>query len=422
MSDYFDRIERQLVRKVEAGLPRRSRFPVRLDHLAVAASLLLVIAVAAVFVDIRSSSSTGSQAGSRAIRIVFSASQLDPRAPLNPSIRRSVDVLRRRLDAVFRGVQVSRAGSDLVVVVRKAAGVSRGRIRALAVPARLEFYDWEANALTPNGKTVASHLQSQDPTALEISQGSGSTLPGEPGAGSLPLYQAVKLASKQPPLNTPGSSRSGRQYYLFGAPGSATCQTAAREHDKLAVAGVHCLLSGPNSNSQALDSDLPAGVSASKGQRLEVPRGIVVLQAEDAFAENPAPFSSPAAQFYVLKDDVALPGADITHPSQSTDQSGTPDVSFAFNSTGANKFQNATAAIARRGVLVSTPGLTLNQHFAVALDNQLITVPSIDFKTYPGGITGGGAADITDGFTIRSARTLATLLRYGPLSIGLAAR
>jgi len=62
------------------------------------------------------------------------------------------------------------------------------------------------------------------------------------------------------------------------------------------------------------------------------------------------------------------------------------------------------------------------QHFAVALDNQLITVPSIDFKTYPDGITGGGAADITDGFTIRSARTLATLLRYGPLSIGLAAR
>jgi SecD/SecF fusion protein len=257
---------------------------------------------------------------------------------------------------------------------------------------------------------------------VEISQGSGSTPTGGLGAGSLPLYQAVKLASKQSPLNIPGGSRSGPQYYLFGAPGSPACQTAAREHDTPAAAGVHCLLSGPNSNPQALESNLPAGISASQGQRLEVPRGIVVLQAQDAIAANPTPFSSPAAQFYVLKDNVALPGAGITDPSQSTDQAGTPDVRFAFDPTAANKFQNATAAIARRGVLVSTPGQALNQHFAVALDNRLITVPSIDFKTYPDGITGRGGADITAGFTIRSARTLATLLRYGSLSIGLAAR
>jgi SecD/SecF fusion protein len=65
---------------------------------------------------------------------------------------------------------------------------------------------------------------------------------------------------------------------------------------------------------------------------------------------------------------------------------------------------------------------TLDQHFAVALDQQLITVPIIDFKIYPDGITGGGGADITGGFTIQSARALATLLRYRPLPVNLTTR
>ena len=51
--------------------------------------------------------------------------------------------------------------------------------------AELYFYDWEANALTPNGKTVASQLQTQDPTAVQISQGTQFAAPGEPNAGSM---------------------------------------------------------------------------------------------------------------------------------------------------------------------------------------------------------------------------------------------
>ena len=82
-------------------------------------------------------------------------------------------------------------------------------------------------------------------------------------------------------------------------------------------------------------------------------------------------------------------------------------------SKGKNEFQNVTAAIAQRGDLVSGLGQTLNQHFAVALDNQLITVPSIDYKTYPDGIPGDNGADITGGFTIQTAQDLATQLRLG---------
>ena len=55
----------------------------------------------------------------------------------------------------------------------------------------------------------------------------------------------------------------------------------------------------------------------------------------------------------------------------------------------------------------------------MALDNQLVTVPQIDFRQYPDGIVGGGGANITGGFTSQSASDLATQLRLGALPIKL---
>ena len=150
-----------------------------------------------------------------------------------------------------------------------------------------------------------------------------------------------------------------------------------------------------------------------------VKQGTVVLQASDASFNPSTAFGNPVKQFFVLKDNVALQGTDITNPQQSTDTVGQPDVSFSFTGPGQNEFQNVTAAIAHRGALTSPFGQQHNQHFAVALDNKLITVPSIDYKLYPDGITGGGGADITGGFTIQSAQDLATQLRLGALPINL---
>ena len=83
--------------------------------------------------------------------------------------------------------------------------------------------------MTPSGKTVASLLQTQDPAAIAISQGGAAGAPGSPGAGSISLYQAVKLASEQPQESSAEkvyNARNGAQYYMFGAPGSAACQIA----------------------------------------------------------------------------------------------------------------------------------------------------------------------------------------------------
>ena len=68
---------------------------------------------------------------------------------------------------------------------------------------------------------------------------------------------------------------------------------------------------------------------------------------------------------------------------------------------------------------MSLRGETLDQHFAVVLDDQVITVPSISFKQYPDGIIGSGGAVITGGFTRQTARDLAAQLRYGALPLAL---
>ncbi len=338
------------------------------------------------------------------------------------ALQRAVDIMRNRVDQLGVAEPEIQTSGDNQITVGLPNVSDTGRAeREVGTTAQLLFYDWEANVITPNGKTVASQLQTQDPTATEISQGSGTNgAPGQPGAGSMNLYDAVQLASKQPESSSAANSRLGPEYYMFGAPGSAACAAAAKANGTVPAAGQHCLLNGPDDNKSDLLSGLPAGVSASEGEIVTVPQGTVVLQAIPQNFSKPTPIGDPNAQFFVLKDDVALRGSDISNPQQSTDpNTSEPDVTFGFSGKGKGEFQNVTANIAHRGDLVSGLGQTLNQHFAVALDNQLITVPFIDFKQYPDGINGDNGADISGSFTITSAQDLANELRLGALPIKL---
>ncbi len=341
------------------------------------------------------------------------------------ALTRAVDIMQARVNGL--GVsepQIQTASGNQISVALPDVRDTARAIQEVGTTARLEFYDWEANVLLPDGRTVASlgPALAQNQTALAMSQGGGS-----PGAGSLPLYQAVKLASTQPPVSSAACkqqncARAGPQYFLFGAPNSPACATAARDQHKAPIPGTYCLLNGPDTTLGNLTtpSSLPRGVLASQGQVLKVPEGTVVLEATSkSFTLGGAlPITNPLAQFYVLKDHVALFGNEITNPQASTDSTGQPDVSFGFNSRGQAAFQRVTAQIAQRGSLVSGLGHTLNQHFAVALDTQLITVPQIDYHQYANGIIGGGA-DITGGFTSTSAQQLANVLRLGALPIKL---
>ena len=97
-------------------------------------------------------------------------------------------------------------------------------------------------------------------------------------------------------------------------------------------------------------------------------------------------------------------------------------MTFGFTSHGKAVFEQVTKEIAHRGQEAQLPGVTKEealQHFAVVLDGQLITVPSIDYTKYPEGIDASTGSEISGGFTITSAQNLADELQSGALPIKL---
>src|ERR1700759_4867974 len=137
-------------------------------------------------------------------------SQVTPAA-----LNRAVDVMRKRVDSL--GVsepEISTEGNNLISVGLPDVQNTKRAEQLVGTTARLEFYDWEANALLPNGKPAAKELQTQDQNPLAVSQGSSGASPGSPGAGSMPLLKAVQLASKQTPWPSPHNARAGAEYFM----------------------------------------------------------------------------------------------------------------------------------------------------------------------------------------------------------------
>ena len=155
--------------------------------------------------------------------------------------------------------------------------------------------------------------------------------------------------------------------------------------------------------------------------------GTVVVQAQQAGSTD-LTGGEGTDQYYVLRDNVALKGTDIKNPEQNFDQgtggSGQPIVTFDFTGKGRQVWQDVTREIAQRGQEALNPALGVTadaarQHFAIVLDNRLISVPYIDFQQNPDGIDARNGSQIEGGFTIGSAQELANLLKTGALPVRL---
>jgi SecD/SecF fusion protein len=302
------------------------------------------------------------------------------------AIARSLDIMRQRVDAF--GVsepEIQQLGANQIQVNLPGVTDAQRAANQVGTTAQLFFYDWEANILDESCKT--------DPTQPA---GGQTAITG--------LYQAVQRASKCKPQQDANNNAADKsQFYAFDSV----------SHKPLA-------------NGQSFESEADARAALTPAERshstiLEVPTGILVVRdsTPDPTKANPKP--KPPDRWWVIQDNPALSGTDIKNPEQSFDQQAgnEPIVTFNFTSKGRKAFSNITRKIAQRGQENSLPGTQNLQHFAIVLDNQLVSAPSIDFTQYPDGIDGSTGAQISGGFTIQTAQDLAKILKIGALPVKL---
>jgi SecD/SecF fusion protein len=334
------------------------------------------------------------------VELVYEA-RPTPQQPVvdQAALDRAIDVMRDRVDAL--GVsepEIQRSGENQINVGLPDVENAEQAQEQVGQVAQLYFYDWEPNVIGPDGKAAA--------TNAEVTGGQQA---GQ--VGGITLYEAVQRASKRPAVDDGNNTHEGLFYALD-------------TKDKK-------VLAGPVETRQELTDDLQQAVEDRQitaqerddAEVKEVKPGTIIVRAEQP---DNVPEAQKSDQWYVLADNVALRGTDIKNPEQNFDQgaggSGQPIVTFDFTDKGRKTWEQVTREIARRGQsqqLPGTPPEAAAQHFAIVLDNELISVPFIDFVQNPNGIDGANGSQIEGGFTIESAQELSNLLKTGALPVRL---
>src|SRR3954463_15594911 len=308
------------------------------------------------------------------------------------AIDRTLDIMRERVDQL--GVsepEIQRSGSDQIDVSLPDVKNADEAANQVGTTAQMYFYDWETNVLDANCRPA--------PQDANVTGGSSA---GSGAGTATDQFTAVTRASKCPVRNLPNATTNGLFYQV---------DTKAKK-----------VLAGPDETRRDLQQELQnKSVKPSKTQKtLEVPKGTIVVRAEAPSAKQ------KSNRYYLMRDDPALSGKEVKNPEQQFDNgaggTGQPIVTFSFTDKGRKSFQKTTQAIAQRGSDAFIPGQDpqdAQQHFAIVLDNELITVPFIDFQQNPDGIDGANGSQISGSFTIDSAQRLANLLKTGALPIKL---
>ena len=165
---------------------------------------------------------------------------------------------------------------------------------------------------------------------------------------------------------------------------------------------------------------LGSGGPPAGSRVIRVPEGVVVLEQERSPNQPPQ-----IKRYTVLEDDSELSGEDIKNPEANTDpNTNAPLVSMEFSDEGREAFARVTKRIAERGFNAASlqPGGDQEeffQRFAITLDDQIVSLATIDFIQNPEGIDGRTGAQIENVGDFQAANDLSESLRIGALPVDL---
>jgi SecD/SecF fusion protein len=296
---------------------------------------------------------------------------------------RSVEIMRSRIDKL--GVsepEIRKQGSDQIVIELAGVHDQARAAELIGKTAQLQFFDLEGDltgpSISPNGFPIASERL-------------------------YPLLSGQQTAAKE---GTPSA------WYLYDS----------RKN----------LIAGPEPTKQAILDQLEGGKAPEGSEFLAVPGNRIVITCGPSAVVCPGVAESPPTKtyYYLFKYE---PTAESPIPEMTGDdlelngtrqdfdpQTGQPVVLMQFTGEGDDKFEEITRELAIRGQTQtaqqasSTP---LLQHFAIVLDGEIQSWPSIDFNQYPNGISGGNGAQITGLESVQEAKDLALVLQTGALPL-----
>ena len=341
----------------------------------------------------------------------------------------AIETIRKRTDAL--GVsepEIQRAGENQISIGLPDVSNADRAEEQVGTTAQLQFYDWEPNVIGPNGEpgTGDPNPQGRIQGLYAAAQRAANAKPEAeetdipPGADeSLTAEQADKENDTAP-----------ERYYLFDpardllAGPDTTCKELLQEfEEELPASGEPPAPREPKKGTECASElrQLGSAGPPEGSEVIKVPQGIVIVEDEDS-TQDLGP-ESPVF-YYVLEDDSELSGSDIKNPEQNFDpNTQEPIVTMEFTDDGRRRFANVTKRIAERGLnVIRAPGEPPDaafQRFAITLDNQIVSLATIDFQENPEGIDGRTGAQINGIGSLEDTQDLAENLRIGALPIDL---
>jgi SecD/SecF fusion protein len=318
------------------------------------------------------------------LEVILQAKAPRGREVTQEDLDRSKDIMEERVNKLGVGEpEIRKQGDNQISVELPGIHDAARAAELIGQTAQLQFYDLEGDALPP---TAAA--------------GGGI----QPSRALLPLLQGQqKLAEEGTPT----------AWYLY-----------SNESKRLA---------GPSDTKEAIERQFGGNVPKD-AKFYAVPQGRTILSCTDNAVICPgvgAP--APGATYYYLfkyePNNAEHPIPELTGNdlrAQGTRQDfrdNQPIVTLEFTGAGGDKFHEITRQLAQRGLqqanLAGATGSArdnFNQSFAIVLDGEIRSFPSIDFDDYPDGIAGGNA-EISGLDSIQEAKDLALVLQTGALPV-----
>jgi SecD/SecF fusion protein len=299
---------------------------------------------------------------------------------------RSVSIMRSRVDKL--GVaepEIRTQGSDQISIQLPGIKDPAAAAQIIGKTAQLELFDLEGDLVAPS-----IDARTRQPIATPK------------------LYD---LLAGQQALAAKGEPEA---YYVFRTKGKK-------------------LVRGPVATKEAALGGKWGGKLPPGHKLFAIPPGTAVVSCGIGELVCPGvPQTEPTKDYwYLFKYDPPkvpeMTGKDLSLSGTRQDfdtRTGEPIVLMDFTSSGADTFQDITRSVAQRGqLLYNTVGggqgdyRNFVQHFAIVLDREIKSWPSIDFKEYPGGISGSNGAQISGLADIGEAKDLALVLQTGALPV-----